>query len=96
VREGGFDHATGKRRRRKIERESENEAERLLAERLTEGEPQRADPEAEAVRRLPPRWEIRIQTEHDPVAEETALYRTLAKEIDDRYDRKTKPEDACE
>ena len=70
-----------------MERESdEARRERLLAERLTEGEPEAADPREEAVRKLPPRWEIRIQTERDPVAEETALYRTMAKEVDGRYD----------
>ncbi|MBW5445659.1 hypothetical protein GE107_06220 [Cohnella sp. CFH 77786] len=67
-------------------RDKEGEAERLLAERLTEGGPDRTDPEAEAVRKLPPRWEIRIQSERDPVAEETKLYRSMAKEVDDRYD----------
>lgn len=70
-----------------IERKRDNEAERLLAERLVEGEPERAEvPAAEAVRKLSPRWEIRVQTERDPVAEETKLYRTLAKEVDGRYD----------
>ncbi|WP_276356657.1 hypothetical protein [Cohnella caldifontis] len=64
----------------------QEEAERLLAERLTEGEPISSNPQEEAVRRLPPRWEIRIQTERDPVAEETAKYRTMAKEVDGRYD----------
>jgi hypothetical protein len=53
---------------------------------LTEGEPERQDPGAEAVRKLPPRWEIRIQTERDPVVEETKLYRKMAKEADGRYD----------
>lgn len=65
--------------------------ERLLAERLTEGEPELADPREEAVKRLPPRWEIRIQTERDPIAEETAWFRSIAKEVDDRYDNKSKP-----
>lgn len=70
-----------------MERETEREAEKLLAEQLTEGEsPQPDDPAAEAVRKLPPRWEIRIQSERDPVAEETALYRKMAKEVDGRYD----------
>lgn len=67
--------------------------EKLLAERLTEGEPEHADPREEAVRRLPPRWEIRIQTQRDPVAEETALYRSMAKEVDGRYDGRSRPEE---
>lgn len=67
------------------------QAERLLAEKLIGGdEAASADTDAklEAVRRLPPRWEIRIQTEHDPVAEETKKYRSMAQEVDDRYDDK--------
>jgi hypothetical protein len=74
--------------------EAGNEAERLLAERLTLTEPEREDPVSEAVRRLPPKWEIRIQTKHDPVAEETAVYRSLAEEIDDRYHDRLKPKPA--
>lgn len=67
------------------------QAERLLAEQLVEGnETASADAELEAVRRLPPRWEIRIQSEHDPVAEETKKYRAIAQEVDDRYDGKDK------
>lgn len=67
-------------------------AERLLAEQLLGGEPKQADAEAEAIRRLPPRWEIRIQTDYDPVVEETKKYRQMAKEVDDRYDRARKPD----
>lgn len=63
------------------------EAEELLVQRLTEGDPDVAAPEEMAVRELPPRWEIRIQTERDPVAEETKLYRSMAREVDDRYDK---------
>lgn len=63
-------------------------AEELLAERLTEGEQETDAPEVEAVRRISPRWEVRIQAERDPVAEETKLYRTLAREVDDRYDKR--------
>ncbi|KIL37402.1 hypothetical protein SD71_01710 [Cohnella kolymensis] len=61
------------------------EAEELLIQRLTEGDPESSDPAEAAVRALPPRWEIRIQTEYDPVAEETKLYRSMAREVDDRY-----------
>src|SRR5690606_20756738 len=62
------------------------QAERLLAEQLLGGEDASEDAHAEAVRRLPPRWEIRIQTEYDPVVEETRKYRSMAEEVDDRYD----------
>lgn len=60
-------------------------AEAELVRQLTEGEPDTGDPGEEALARLSPRWEIRIQTERDPVAEETAAYRKLAKEVDGRY-----------
>lgn len=62
------------------------EAEELLAKRLTEGEQQVDAPEAEAARSVSPRWEIRVQAERDPVKEETKVYRTLASEVDGRYD----------
>lgn len=71
--------------------EESAQAERLLAEQLLGGDEESADAHAEAVRKLPPRWEIRIQTEHDPVAEETRKYRSLAKEIDGRYDGRDSP-----
>ncbi|WP_313731541.1 hypothetical protein [Cohnella nanjingensis] len=60
-------------------------AEAELVRALSEGEVDAKDPAEEAVDRLRPRWEIRIQTERDPVAEETAAYRKMAKEVDDRY-----------
>jgi hypothetical protein len=91
VSEAGNDHPTGKKEENNIERESGKEAERLLAEQLTQEEPDSPHPEEEALRRLPPRWEIRIQAERDPVAEETAVYRSLAKEVDGRYDDAKKP-----
>jgi hypothetical protein len=64
------------------------EVEELLARQLIDEVPEgsEADAEAEAVRRLPPRWEIRIQTDRDPIVEETKAYRAIAQEIDDRYD----------
>ena len=78
---------------RERERESPAEtgqAERLLAEQLLGGAADPADAQAEAVRKLPPRWEIRVQSKHDPVAEETRKYRSMAGEVDDRYDRRNK------
>lgn len=60
-------------------------AEAELARHL-EGPIETGDPQEEAVARLSPRWEIRVQAEFDPVAEETALYRKMAKEADGRYD----------
>jgi hypothetical protein len=54
---------------------------------LTEGQLEENCPEDEAVKALPPRWEIRIQTDRDPIAEETKVYRSIAREVDDRYDK---------
>ncbi|RUS46802.1 hypothetical protein ELR57_12820 [Cohnella sp. AR92] len=62
-----------------------SDAERELASLLTEGGLEDRNAEEEAVAKLSPRWEVRIQTERDPVAEETALYRRMAKEVDGRY-----------
>nr|WP_245347441.1 hypothetical protein [Cohnella lubricantis] len=66
--------------------EAASEAELELARRLMGDESEVRDPAEEAVAQLPPRWEVRIQTTRDPVAEETALYRKMAKEVDGRYD----------
>jgi hypothetical protein len=65
---------------------SHNEAEELLVRRLTDGHLEQNSPEDDAVKALPPRWEIRIQTDRDPIAEETKIYRAIAREVDDRYD----------
>ncbi len=66
-----------------------NEAEELLARRLTEeqDEDTQENAEAKAAKKLPPRWEIRIQAKHDPVVEETKAYRAIAREVDNRYDK---------
>lgn len=65
-----------------------NEAEELLARRLTEEseEQSAAEAEAKAAKQLPPRWEIRVQAKHDPIVEETKAYRAIAKEVDARYE----------
>ena len=73
-----------------------NEAEELLARKLTEAlaEDTQAEAEAKAAKNLPPRWEIRIQAKHDPVVEETKAYRAIAQEVDNRYDKvQTEPND---
>ncbi|WP_240353251.1 hypothetical protein [Cohnella algarum] len=62
-------------------------AERELARRLAEGEADGRNAAEEAVASLPPRWEIRIRSESDPIAEKTAVYRKMASEADDRYAR---------
>lgn len=63
------------------------EAEELLARALAEetAEPSGEEAQAEATKRLPPRWEIRVQAKFDPVVEETKAYRAIATEVDGRY-----------
>lgn len=82
---------------------SDQDLERRLSEMLTEGEMQQKDREKEERRLLSPKYEIRIQTQLDPIVEETQKYRRMAKEIDDRYDKymdktvkRDKPEDSGE
>nr|WP_211748416.1 hypothetical protein [Paenibacillus sp. Marseille-Q4541] len=53
---------------------------------LTEGEPDYGDREKREREQVSPKYEIRIQTEFDPILEETLKFRSMAKEVDDRYD----------
>lgn len=63
------------------------ELERELSEMLTEQEiGSEEERRREERRRLSPRYEIRIQTNLDPIVEETRKYRSMAKEVDGRYD----------
>lgn len=75
----------------------EKELERELSEMLADGDNRSVEERREEERRLlSPKYEIRIQTQLDPIVEETLKYRSMAKEIDDRYDnylKKTKHED---
>ncbi|MWV45581.1 hypothetical protein GRF59_18370 [Paenibacillus sp. HJL G12] len=68
---------------------SENhDLERQLSEMLTEGEMEDRQNRKEQERELiSPRYEVRIQTQMDPIVEETLKYRSMARELDDRYDR---------
>ncbi|EXX87858.1 hypothetical protein BG53_13405 [Paenibacillus darwinianus] len=61
--------------------------EKELADRLTDGPLEAGDKERIVRARLSPKYEIRIQTTYDPIGEETKLYRSMAKELDGRYDR---------
>lgn len=61
--------------------------EKELAEALTEGDMDREDPGEAAIRQLSNRYEVRVVAETEPVVEETNLYRNMAEEVDDRYDR---------
>lgn len=65
-----------------------HELERQLSEMLTEGEMEDQGHRKEQERELiSPRYEIRIQTKMDPIVEETLKYRSIARELNDRYDR---------
>lgn len=66
---------------------SDQDLERQLSEMLTDGEMEKKDREKEERRLLSPKYEIRIQTQLDPIVEETLKYRSMAKELDDRYDK---------
>lgn len=70
-----------------------SDMEHELAEQLEKG-PMNAqnDPDERARVKLPPKYEMRIHTEHDPVAEETKLFRSMAKEVDGRYDKYAAPD----
>jgi hypothetical protein len=57
-----------------------------LEKTLTVGEMASSDPERAAVELLPPKYEVRIRAERDPVAEETVEIRKTVKEVDGRYD----------
>jgi|GEM_PF-720830 hypothetical protein len=64
------------------------ELERRLSDMLTEGDMEASGDAEERERQLiPPKYEVRIQTERDPIVEETLKFRTMARELDDRYER---------
>ncbi|WP_434748113.1 hypothetical protein [Paenibacillus amylolyticus] len=64
------------------------ELERRLSDMLTEGDMEASSDVEERKRQLiPPKYEVRIQTVRDPIVEETLKFRTMARELDDRYDR---------
>jgi hypothetical protein len=65
--------------------DAKDHIEQTLAETLTEGDMQAFDPEDAAVDRLSPSYEIRQAAEQDPIVEETRIIRSMAQEIDDRY-----------
>jgi hypothetical protein len=64
------------------------ELEQRLSDMLTEGDMEESGDADKRERQLiPPKYEVRIQTERDPIVEETLKYRDMAREVDDRYDR---------
>ncbi|WP_343224462.1 hypothetical protein [Paenibacillus sp. ACRRX] len=62
------------------------ELEAQLEALLTAGEMETEEMEEAARKCVIPRTEVRIQTELDPIVEETRRFRSIAKEVDNRYD----------
>ncbi|MCM3784906.1 hypothetical protein M3231_18210 [Neobacillus mesonae] len=62
------------------------ELERQLSDMLTEGEPEFGDRKERERQNISPKHEIRTQTQLDPIVEETRKFRSMAKEVDGRYD----------
>ncbi|MNI31469.1 hypothetical protein D3C73_853550 [compost metagenome] len=73
----------------------EKELEKELSEILSDGELNISEEERRQKERklLSNRYEIRVQTQLDPIVEETRAYRSIAKEVDDRYDEYMKKSD---
>lgn len=69
------------------EPEGKKKVERKLSEALEKGEMRRRDPQLTAMNALTPKYEIRVRAERDTILEETKLYRQMAAEVDDRYDK---------
>ncbi|MDP4098302.1 hypothetical protein OIN60_16215 [Paenibacillus sp. P96] len=78
------------------------ELERKLRDMLTEGEIQTDDGKERERMNLASKYEVRIQTQLDPIVEHTLKYRSMAKELDGRYDeymgraQRSKPADERE
>lgn len=79
-----------------MDKQRDNQAahtlEQQLSDMLTEGEMEAVDRKAQERAQISPKYEIRIQTELDPIREETKKFRSMAKEVDGRYDRYVKDE----
>lgn len=76
-------------------KELENELEKELSELLTGTKIEISEEERRIreLKQLSSRYEIRIQTQLDPIVEETDVFRGMAKEVDDRYDNYLKKVD---
>jgi ElaB/YqjD/DUF883 family membrane-anchored ribosome-binding protein len=63
--------------------------EKMLEQTLEEGKDREAEEDVQerARKRLLAMYEYRIQSERDPIAEETKIIRSMAKEPDGRYDK---------
>jgi len=62
------------------------QVERTVSEAMADNDQEAVEPALEAPRRLSPRYEIRQIVDLDPIMEETRIYRSIAKEVDNRYD----------
>ncbi|GIO37820.1 hypothetical protein J41TS12_26810 [Paenibacillus antibioticophila] len=69
--------------RKDLEKELERELSEMLSDQVVDSEEERLKKERS---RLAPKYEVRIQTQLDPIVEETLKYRSMGKEIDGRYD----------
>jgi hypothetical protein len=75
---------------REMGENKQHELERVLGESIQEGgerEPSKKELTERARERISAPYVYRITADRDPVAEETKLFRRMAKEVDDRYDR---------
>ncbi|MFC0212644.1 hypothetical protein ACFFK0_09230 [Paenibacillus chartarius] len=66
--------------------DEKDQLEARMLETLSEEKLSAEEPEEAARERLRPRYEIRITAATDPIVEETRKYRSMAEEIDGRYD----------
>ncbi len=73
---------------KELNKELEKELEKELSELLTGKEIDISEEERRLreLKQLASRYEIRIQTQLDPILEETHIFRSMAKEVDHRYD----------
>jgi hypothetical protein len=60
--------------------------EEKVSKALTEGEKASAQPDLEAVDQLSPEYEMRQVAKQDPIVEESKKIRSMAREVDGRYD----------
>jgi hypothetical protein len=73
-----------------MDEKQRDELERVLEETLHEGdgqEPTEQELAERARERISAPYVYRITTEHDPIVEETKRFRSMAKEVDGRYDK---------
>ncbi|WP_274362572.1 hypothetical protein [Paenibacillus thermotolerans] len=72
---------------RQAKGDRQDQLEQMIEKTLTVGEMESVDPEEGAKALLGTRYEIPVKAEFEPIAEETKIIRSMAKEPDDRYDK---------